>query len=150
MSANQNPLIVVDGYPTELSLDMIDPNEIKSVTILKDAASATVYGVRASNGVIIVERKQASPGAAQISYRTTFGLKPEEDYSRYRWDPAASAINASYVRERQNLIITPATWSTLFTTTQGAIRRSLPFIIQSQLAAGIISPAQAESSFAMT
>ncbi|MDO7744161.1 MAG: carboxypeptidase-like regulatory domain-containing protein, partial [Pedobacter sp.] len=79
MSANQSPLIVVDGYPTELTLDMIDPNEIKSVTILKDAASATVYGVRASNGVIIIERKQASPGAAQFSFRTTLGLTPEEN-----------------------------------------------------------------------
>ena len=148
MSANQSPLIVVDGYPTELTLDMIDPNEIKSVTILKDAASATVYGVRASNGVIIIERKQASPGAAQFNFRTTLGLTPEENYSRYRWDPNASAINSNYVRERQSLNITPATWGTLFNTGVGNIRRSTPFFIQSQLAAGIISPAQAESSFA--
>lgn len=148
MSANQSPLIVVDGYPTELTMDMIDPNEIKSVTILKDAASATVYGVRASNGVIIIERKQAKPGAAQFSYRTTLGLKPEENYSRYRWDPNASAINASYLRERQTLNITPATWAGLFTPGVGNIQRSIPFYIQSQLAAGIISPAQAESSFA--
>src|SRR5690606_11232638 len=42
MSANQDPLIVVDGYPTTLTLDMINPNEIESVTILKDAAAATV------------------------------------------------------------------------------------------------------------
>lgn len=147
MSANQNPLIVVDGYPTELTLDMIDPNEIKSVTILKDAASATVYGVRASNGVIVIERKQANPGAAQFSFRTTLGLTPEENYSRYRWDPNASAINASYVRDRQAVNITPNTWSTLFTPGQGSIQRSIPFYIQAQLAAGIISSEQAESSF---
>jgi TonB-linked SusC/RagA family outer membrane protein len=148
MSANQNPLIVVDGYPTELTLDMIDPNEIKSVTILKDAASATVYGVRASNGVIVIERKQANPGAAQFSFRTTLGLTPEENYSRYRWDPNASAINASYVRDRQAQNITPNTWSTLFTPGVGNIGRSIPFYIQSQLAAGIISSEQAEKSFA--
>ncbi|PTS92370.1 SusC/RagA family TonB-linked outer membrane protein [Pedobacter sp. HMWF019] len=148
MSANQNPLIVVDGYPTELTLDMIDPNEIKSVTILKDAASATVYGVRASNGVIIIERKQANPGAAQFSFRTTLGLTPEENYSRYRWDPNASAINASYLRERQSLNINQSTWASLFTPGVGNVRRSLPFFIQSQLTAGIISPVQAESSFA--
>lgn len=148
MSANQSPLIVVDGYPTELTLDMIDPNEIKSVTILKDAASATVYGVRASNGVIIIERKQASPGAAQFNFRTTLGLTPEENYSRYRWDKNASAINSAYIRERQSLNITPATWGTLFNAGVGSIRRSIPFYLQSQLAAGIISPAQAESSFA--
>jgi len=148
MSANQSPLIVVDGYPTELTLDMIDPNEIKSVTILKDAASATVYGVRASNGVIIIERKQAIPGEAQFSYRTTLSLRPEENYSRYRWDPNASAIASKYIRERQTLNITPATWATLFTPGQGNIRRSIPFYLQAQLAAGIISSEQAESSFA--
>ncbi len=148
MSANQNPLIVVDGYPTELTLDMIDPNEIKSVTILKDAASATVYGVRASNGVIIIERKQANPGAAQFSFRTTLGLIPEENYSRYRWDPNASAINASYLRERQSLNINQSTWASLFTPGVGNVQRSIPFFIQSQLIAGIISPSQAESSFA--
>jgi TonB-linked SusC/RagA family outer membrane protein len=149
MSANQNPLIVVDGYPTELTLEMIDPNEIASVTVLKDAAAATVYGVRASNGVIVIERKQARPGAAQFNFRTTLGLTPEENYSRYRWDPNASAVNANYIRERQALnIITPTTWSTLFLPGTGSIRRSIPFYLQSQLAAGIISPAQAESSFA--
>lgn len=148
MSANQSPLIVVDGYPTELTLDMIDPNEIKSVTILKDAASATVYGVRASNGVIIIERKQASPGAAQFSFRTTLGLTPAENYSRYRWDKEASGINANYIRERQSLIIVPSTWSTLFSPGIGSIQRSIPFYIQAQLAGGMITPAQAESSFA--
>ncbi|WP_443939739.1 SusC/RagA family TonB-linked outer membrane protein [Pedobacter sp. MW01-1-1] len=148
MSANQSPLIVVDGYPTELTLDMIDPNEIKSVTILKDAASATVYGVRASNGVMVIERKQANPGAPQFNFRTTVGLKPKENYDRYRWDPNASAINSTYNRERQALNITPSTWATLYNPGVGNIRRSIPFYIQSQLSAGIISPAQAESSFA--
>jgi TonB-linked SusC/RagA family outer membrane protein len=149
MSANQSPLIVVDGYPTELTLEMIDPNEIASVTILKDAAAATVYGVRASNGVIVIERKQARPGAAQFNFRTTLGLRPKENYSRYRWDPNASGINANYIRERQALnIIIPTTWSTLFLPGTGNIGRSIPFYLQSQLAAGIISPAQAESSFA--
>lgn len=151
MSANQNPLIVVDGYPTELTLDMIDPNEIASITILKDAAAATVYGVRASNGVIVIERKQARPGAAQFNFRTTLGLRPEEDYSRYRWDPNASAINADYTRQRQALNISPTSWGSLFTNSAvvgGQIRRSTPYYIQAQLAAGIISPEQAEISFA--
>jgi TonB-dependent SusC/RagA subfamily outer membrane receptor len=49
INGNKQPLIVMDGYPTELSIDMINPNEIESVTVLKDAAAATIYGVRASN-----------------------------------------------------------------------------------------------------
>ncbi|TJY60082.1 SusC/RagA family TonB-linked outer membrane protein [Sphingobacterium alkalisoli] len=148
MSANQSPLIVVDGYPTELTLDMIDPNEIASVTILKDAAAATVYGVRASNGVMVIQRKQADVGAPRFNFRTTWGLRPEENYSRYRWAPNASELNANYVRERQNLNIAPSTWATLFNPGVGNIRRSIPFYIQAQLAAGIISPEQAENSFA--
>ncbi|GHE44714.1 SusC/RagA family TonB-linked outer membrane protein [Sphingobacterium griseoflavum] len=147
MSANQSPLIVVDGYPTELTLDMIDPNEIASVTILKDAAAATVYGVRASNGVMVIERKQASAGAPQFNFRTTWGITPEENYSRYRWDPNASAVNANYLRERQALNIAPSTWSTLFSPGAGNVRRSIPFYIQAQLAAGIISADQAENAF---
>lgn len=148
MSANQNPLIVVDGYPTELTLDMIDPNEIASVTILKDAAAATVYGVRASNGVIVIERKQASFGAPKFNFRTTWGIKAKENYDRYRWDKEASAITSDYVRERQSLLITPSSWSTLFSPGQGNIRRSIPYFIQAQLAAGIITPEQADNSFA--
>ncbi|WP_286710467.1 MULTISPECIES: SusC/RagA family TonB-linked outer membrane protein [Sphingobacterium] len=147
MSANQSPLIVVDGYPTELTLDMIDPNEIASVTILKDAAAATVYGVRASNGVIVIDRKQAKSGAPSFNFRTTWGFKPEENFSRYRWDKQASAITSNYVRERQSLLITPATWSTLFTPGSGNVRRQILYYIQAQLAAGMISAEQAENSF---
>ena len=59
INGDKNPLIVIDGFPTELSLDAINPNEIESVTVLKDAAAATVYGARSSNGVIIIERKKS-------------------------------------------------------------------------------------------
>jgi len=87
---NKSPLIVVDGYPTELSIDMINPNEIESVTILKDAAAATVYGARSSNGVIIIERKKAIKGAPVVNFSTTCSFTPKENYDRYRWDKDAS------------------------------------------------------------
>ncbi|MEX8546553.1 MAG: SusC/RagA family TonB-linked outer membrane protein [Mucilaginibacter sp.] len=87
ITGNQNPLIVLDGYPTELSLNDINPNEIRSVTVLKDAAAAAVYGVRAANGVIVIDRKQAKIGATRFSFRTTVGIKPRENYSGYRWAP---------------------------------------------------------------
>lgn len=92
ISGSKIPLIVVDGYPTELTLNMIDPNEIKSVTVLKDAAAATIYGVRASNGVIVIERKQADPGKPRVDFRTTFGVTAKENYRRYRWDPDGNNI----------------------------------------------------------
>lgn len=148
MSANQNPLIVIDGYPTELTLDMIDPNEIKSVTILKDAAAATVYGVRASNGVIVIERKQAKVGQAQFTYRSTLGFTPKEDYSRYRWDENASSIITNYYRTTQSAIVNASSWGLLFTAAQGSIRRSAPYYIAAQAAASVITPAQAEAAYA--
>lgn len=93
ISANKQPLIVVDGYPTELSLDAINPNEIKSVTVLKDAAAATIYGVRASNGVIIIERKQAEVGKPRFTFRSTLSITPKENYSTYRQAPSSAKIN---------------------------------------------------------
>jgi TonB-linked SusC/RagA family outer membrane protein len=148
MSANQNPLIVVDGYPTTLTIDMIDPNEIKSVTILKDAAAATVYGVRASNGVIVIERKQAAIGKPQFNFRTTVGLKPKEDYSRYRWDENASSIVTNYLRTTQSGIVNASSWGLLSSAAAGSINRSAPYYIAAQAAAGMITPAQAESAYA--
>lgn len=93
ISATKQPLVVVDGYPTELSLDAINPNEIESVTVLKDAAAAAIYGVRASNGVIIVERKKAVKGDAKFEFRSTLSVTPKEDYTTYRLAPTTAKMN---------------------------------------------------------
>jgi TonB-linked SusC/RagA family outer membrane protein len=69
-----DPLYVVDGVPLS-SLLGINPNDIESMQILKDAASASIYGARASNGVIVVTTKKGSPGSAKISFDTYYGLQ---------------------------------------------------------------------------
>ena len=148
MSANQTPLIVVDGYPTELTLDLIDPNEIKSVTLLKDAAAATVYGVRASNGVIVIERKTPLAGKAQFSFRTTTAFTPKENYSRYRWADDASAIAVDYRRSVFASSVNANTWAGLSRGNEGTVGRSPVYYLLAQAAANIITPAQAASSFA--
>jgi TonB-linked SusC/RagA family outer membrane protein len=148
MSANQNPLIVVDGYPTELTLDMIDPNEIKSVTILKDAAAATVYGVRASNGVIVIERKQASQGQPKFAFRATTGITPKENYSRYRWADNASSIVSNYYKTLYGSSINDATWGQLATASAGTVARNPVYYILAQSAAKMITPEQTAQSFA--
>ncbi|UYQ91150.1 SusC/RagA family TonB-linked outer membrane protein [Chitinophaga horti] len=147
MSANQSPLIVIDGYPTELTMDMIDPNEIKSVTILKDAAAATVYGVRASNGVIVIERKQASLGKPKFAFRATAGFTPKENFQRYRWADDASAIVANYGKTVAERTVNATSWGQLFTNTGGSITRTAPYYILAQQAASIITPEQAASAF---
>ncbi|WP_246022540.1 SusC/RagA family TonB-linked outer membrane protein [Filimonas effusa] len=148
MSANQSPLIVVDGYPTELTLDMLDPNEIKSVTILKDAAAATVYGVRASNGVIVIERKQAALGKPRFSFRATAGMTPEENYSRYRWASDASAIAVNFQKDIYASGINASTWGLLNTNSQGTTSRNPVYYIMAQEAAKVITPYQAQQAYA--
>lgn len=148
MSANQSPLIVIDGYPTELTMDMIDPNEIKSVTILKDAAAATIYGVRASNGVIVIERKQAAPGKARFTFRATTGITPKEDFHRYRWADDASAIVMNYQKELYSRSINANTWGQLSSNSLPG-RSSYPQVyhILAQRAANVITPSQAATAF---
>jgi len=149
MSANQNPLIVIDGYPTELTIDMIDPNEIKSVTILKDAAAATIYGVRASNGVIIIERKQAVAGAPRFSFRATTSITPKENYSRYRFADDESSVVVNYQKTFYSKSIDASTWGQM--STIGSIYKSVfspVYYTIAQLAAKVITPDQAASSYA--
>ncbi len=99
INGNKQPLIVIDGFPTELSLDMINPNEIESVTVLKDAAAATIYGARSSNGVIVIERKKAKAGKVNVNFRATAGFTPKENYERYRWDKDGSNTFINYYRD---------------------------------------------------
>jgi len=149
MSANQNPLIVVDGYPTELTLDMIDPNDIKNVTVLKDAAAATVYGVRASNGVIVIERKQAAAGKPLFDFRTTVGITPKENYKRYRYADNASAILTDYQKFIYSKSVNPDTWYLLSTigSAESSARSPLYYLL-AQSAAKVITPDQFERSYA--
>lgn len=67
IQGNNAPLIIVDGLALA-SLDLIDPNAIESITLLKDAASTSIYGNRASNGVILVKTKRASGQQMKLSY----------------------------------------------------------------------------------
>lgn len=57
------PLLVVDGFPTDMEMKNINPNDVESITFLKDAAAASIWGVRAANGVIVIEtRKEKGKG----------------------------------------------------------------------------------------
>jgi TonB-linked SusC/RagA family outer membrane protein len=67
ISGSNAPLIIVDGLAIG-SLDLIDPNAIESITLLKDAASTSIYGNRASNGVVLVKTKRASGNQTKVSY----------------------------------------------------------------------------------
>lgn len=68
ISGDSNPLVVVDGYPISGSLVTVNPNDIESIEVLKDAASAAIYGSRGANGVLLVSTKKGKSGKASFSY----------------------------------------------------------------------------------
>ena len=70
---NSDPLYIVDGMPVDGGIDYLNPNDIKSVEILKDAASAAIYGARAANGVVLVTTKNGEKGQASINYNGSYG-----------------------------------------------------------------------------
>ena len=70
---NSDPLYIVDGMPIEGGIDYLNPNDIESIEVLKDAASGAVYGARAANGVILVTTKKGS-GNTRVSYNFTQGF----------------------------------------------------------------------------
>lgn len=71
--AGNDPLVLIDGLAS--SLNDVDPNNIKSVSILKDAASASIYGTRAANGVILIETKKGKKGMLTVGYNTYVGFQ---------------------------------------------------------------------------
>lgn len=70
-SAGTDPLVLIDGLSG--SLDDVDPNDIQSISFLKDAASASIYGNRAANGVILIETKKGAQGKTSVTYNASFG-----------------------------------------------------------------------------
>lgn len=87
ISGASNPLIVVDGYPISGSLATVNPNDIESLEVLKDAASAAIYGSRGANGVILVTTKKGKTGKASISYNAY--VSTSSRYLRENINPTA-------------------------------------------------------------
>jgi len=71
---NNDPLYVIDGVPTQAQANL-NPNDIESMQILKDASAASIYGSRAANGVIIITTKKGKLGAPTITYNTYYGTQ---------------------------------------------------------------------------
>lgn len=74
IKAGNNPLVVVDGIPYEGAISEINPADIESINVLKDASAAAIYGARGSNGVLLVTTKRGR-GAARISYNGYIGMQ---------------------------------------------------------------------------
>lgn len=88
ITASNEPLYVIDGVPGG-DLSAIDPDDIESMEILKDATSTSIYGARGANGVVLITTKQGVPGKPQISFSSNYG-----------WQEMARTIDVLEGRER--------------------------------------------------
>ena len=120
ITAGNEPLYVIDGFPlataapntaggysTGNPLDNINPNDIESIQVLKDAASAAIYGSRAANGVVLITTKRGKSGRATITFNTYGGFMERsrklDMLSADEWvDRATEIINAQWVASGKN------------------------------------------------
>ncbi len=103
VTAGTEPLIVIDGYPVPTDLSSIDMNDVESIEVLKDAASAAIYGSRGGNGVIMITTKSGKVGKGKFSTNVSTGIK-----NVYRKIPFASLQQwKTYVAADNNGVISP-------------------------------------------
>lgn len=88
INASASPLYVVDGIPFDGSLSSINPNDIESLTVLKDASAAALYGSRGANGVVMITTKKGSEGRSNVTFRANVGLQSRSlaDYDMVNQD----------------------------------------------------------------
>ena len=102
VNASSSPLYIVDGAPFDGNLNSINTNDIESISVLKDATSAALYGARGANGVIIITTKKGIPGQSTINFKATVGQVsraiPEydrvsvKDYYELMWEGWRNAL----------------------------------------------------------
>lgn len=83
LSGGKAPLVIVDGIVGNNTLSMLDPNEIESIDVLKDGSAASIYGTRATNGVILITTKAAKTGQVSYEFRTYAGTEQIAEKTRF-------------------------------------------------------------------
>ncbi len=95
LEADKNPLIVLDGVPYEGGLSSINHADIKSITVLKDAAASSIYGAKAANGVIVVVSKKGtdSNGKVNVSFSANNIFEPKPDFAKLNLLNSAEVVD---------------------------------------------------------
>lgn len=114
LNASNDPLVVLDGVPMEVGgyingsgnfLSLINPNDIESMTILKDASSTAIYGSRASNGVILITTKKGSSDRVKVSFSTTNSISHKTRVSQnLSYDEFINAVH-TFGTSAQNALL---------------------------------------------
>lgn len=114
INSNETPLIVVDNFPYEGDISNINPNDIAGITVLKDAAAASIWGARAGNGVIVITTKRGTfdrKPVLNLTNNTTIGQKPDLFYNRTFMPSAARIEIEKELFDRNHYV--PQDWTVL-------------------------------------
>jgi TonB-linked SusC/RagA family outer membrane protein len=107
---NTDPMIVIDGVISDVyDMNNVNAEDVDNISVLKDAASASIYGSRAAHGVIVITTKKGKKGTAVITYSDYFGKQKPTDLPDYlpSWQ-AASLYNQALINEGRAAVYTPA------------------------------------------
>jgi TonB-linked SusC/RagA family outer membrane protein len=84
VSAGSEPLYVIDGFPITGNIGALNPDEIQDITVLKDAASTSLYGSRAANGVVLITTKRGKPGETNVGFTAYYGIQNVPERGRVK------------------------------------------------------------------
>ncbi|RXM48415.1 SusC/RagA family TonB-linked outer membrane protein [Flavobacterium sp. YO12] len=144
--ANSQPLIVLDGFPIEGGFSSINPNDVESVTVLKDAAAASIWGARSANGVIVLTTKKAKKGKTNVSFSSFVRMSPKLDL-----DYTVGLASAKETIEYEQIAFDTNIFG-LGTPMSAAITsynsRSLAMTAMTEASLGRITPAQRDAELA--
>ncbi|WP_235972674.1 SusC/RagA family TonB-linked outer membrane protein [Pedobacter ghigonis] len=123
-----DPLIVIDGLPSETALEDINPYDIESVTVLKDAAASSIYGSRSANGVIVLTTKKGN-GPVQISLNTDFFIDTKPRFNSMHYASTSDILDLEtdvYNKERARYTTTESMFNAYGTVANGSVKYYSP------------------------
>jgi TonB-dependent starch-binding outer membrane protein SusC len=126
-TADRTPLLVVDGFPIEGGFNSINPNDVKTIDVLKDAAATSIYGARAANGVIVITTKgMGAKGRMNVTYNSFVSIGSQIDLDNYM-NIADAATQIAYEDKLFNTFkgLTTNIYADPYTRTNGSFRGNL-------------------------
>ncbi|MET6996893.1 SusC/RagA family TonB-linked outer membrane protein [Chitinophaga defluvii] len=117
--ANGEPLVVIDGFPAPGGLESVNIDNVETITVLKDAVAASIYGARSSNGVIVITTKTAKRGKLQVSYKGSTGMTLRPQLSYLNKTSAADFVDAEV--DYYNSDVANVAWDYESYTTYGRV-----------------------------
>ncbi|WP_417885552.1 SusC/RagA family TonB-linked outer membrane protein [Zunongwangia sp.] len=128
--ANDKPLLVIDGVPSELDIKNLNSNDIEKITFLKDAASASIYGARAANGVIVIDTKKGKKGATRINFSQNYTFSSKPSLSSLPLMNSSEILDLEQEFVEKNIIIDPLTAGGLYSSVP--VSAGVEFLLQNK------------------